>query len=316
MAKNDVVTVRAARYPEDLTANLEGCERGKIEFLSMKSRRRLALRAGNSDVVMRSFVTVSYPAEFPCDGKVVKRHLNLLLKSLKRFCGDLEYLWFLEFQKRGAPHLHLFLDYALPAPLAVMKRRDARRVKEVRVNWNCQDWLSQRWFEIVGSGDEKHLAAGAAWEVIDKPDGAARYVAKESYKTFQKVVPDDFQNVGRFWGTSRGVKTDEGKMVHATVDQMRAVFGDECFDPEGNPFPVLFSASESYRKIIDSTRDPVKVRAWKSGKSGQKDFPLRSESVSIRPSIKCEDLTRREISRRAKEVAIEQSLRGMQRQME
>lgn len=225
---------------------------------------------------MRSFITVSYPAAFPCDGRIVKLHLSMLLKSLRRYCGPLEYLWFLEFQARGAPHLHMFLDYDLPSPRSVMKRRSGRRVKEVKVHWPSQDWLSQRWFEIVGSGDEKHLAAGSAWEVVEKPDGAARYVAKESYKTFQKVVPAGFQNVGRFWGTSRGVKTDEGKMVYASVDQMKAVFGPACFDSEGNPFPVLFSASGEYRKIRDTVRDPVKIREWQSGHS-QKTAPWMKE---------------------------------------
>lgn len=262
--KNDVVTVRAARYPEDLADRLEGAVRGEIEYLSGKSRRRLALVAGNSPIVFRSFVTVSYPGEFPCDGKLVKKHLHALLAALRRRCGKLEYLWFLEFQRRGAPHLHLFLDHALPEPLSVMQRKAGRVRKECRVNWESQDWISARWYEIVGSGDERHLRAGAAWEVIEKPDGAARYVAKESYKTFQKVVPKDFQNVGRFWGVSRNVSPEEGKMVYATKDQMSAIFGAESMDPDGNPFPVLFSAAEAYHKIRDTAQDPERIREWQS----------------------------------------------------
>ncbi len=260
--RNDVVTVRAARNPEELAGRLEGAVRGEIEYLSGKSRRRLALVAGNSPVVFRSFVTVSYPDEFPCDGKIVKKHLHALLAALRRRCGRLEYLWFLEFQKRGAPHLHLFLDHALPEPLSTMARRAGRVRKECQVHWPSQDWLSARWYEIVGSGDEKHLRAGAAWEVIEKPDGAARYVAKESYKTFQKVVPVGFRNVGRFWGVSGGVSPDEGKMVFASKDKMAEIFGDSAMDPNGNPFPVLFSAAVEYEKIRDTKADPVRVREW------------------------------------------------------
>lgn len=264
--RNDVVTVRAARYPEDLIGRLEGSVRGKIEFLSGASRRRLALIAGNSPVTFRSFVTVSYPAQFPCDGKLVKKHLKALLEALRRRCGALEYLWFLEFQRRGAPHLHIFTDHALPEPLSIMTRKCGRTGKDCRVHWPSQDWISSRWYEIVGSGDERHLRAGSAWEVVEKPDGAARYVAKESYKTFQKQVPKDFQNVGRFWGVSRNVTPPEGELVHASKDQMQAIFPDSC-DGEGNPFPVMFSASEAYEKIRDTTKDPVKFRAWNTGRS-------------------------------------------------
>ena len=261
--RNDVVTVRAARNPEELAARLENAgPRGEIEYLSGKSRRRLALVAGNSPVVFRSFVTVSYPEKFPCCGKVVKKHLHALLAALRRRCGRLEYLWFLEFQRRGAPHLHLFLDHALPEPLSVMNRKAGRVRKECRVHWPSQDWLSARWFEIVGSDDEKHLRAGAAWEVIEKPDGAARYVAKESYKTFQKVVPEGFRNVGRFWGVSRGVSPDEGRMVFAGKEKMAEIFGADAMDENGNPFPVLFSGAAAYEKIRDTKDDPAKIREW------------------------------------------------------
>lgn len=264
--KNDVLTVRAARYPEDLAGRLEGSVRGKIERLSFASRRRLALVAGNSPIVFRSFVTVSYPSVFPADGKLVKKHLKNLLDALRRRCGKLEYLWFLEFQRRGAPHVHIFLDHDLPQPLAEMKRLCGRIRKSCRVNWESQDWLSETWYRIVGSGDEKHLRAGAAWEVVEKPDGAARYVAKESYKTFQKEVPKDFQNVGRFWGCSKGVSPDEGKMVFANQEQVAAIF-PASVDPEGNPFPVMFSAAGEYRKILGTVKDPAKFREWKRGPS-------------------------------------------------
>lgn len=263
MLKNDVVLVRSARNPEELAERLAGCERGEVESLSMKSRRRLALIAGNTSVVFKSFVTLTYPKEFPADGKLVKRHLHAIKEALNRKCGKPSYLWFLEFQKRGAPHFHIFLSFGLPAPLAEMKRTDGRRAKTVRTSWRFQDWLCKRWFKIVGSGDEKHLRAGAAWEVIEKPDGAARYVAKESYKTFQKVVPEDFRNVGRFWGCSRDVPPPEPEMVPCSLAEMRKVFPREFFDKDGFPYPVLFGAAGEYAKIAGTSADPVKIRAWR-----------------------------------------------------
>lgn len=261
--KNDVVPVRTARYPEDLAERLEGARRGTIEYLSNESRRRLALLAGNCSVDFLSFLTLTYPAEFPCDGTIVKTHLHAVLAALRRKCPGVQYLWFLEFQARGAPHFHFFLDQALPEPLSEMSRRSARTNKVVFVHWPWQNWISRRWFEIVGSGDDKHLAAGAAWERVEKSDGCARYVAKEAYKTFQKVVPENYQNVGRFWGCSKGVKLVEEFAVKCTAEDMRKVFAGEGFRDDGNPHSVLFGAADAYRKIIDTAADPAKVRAWR-----------------------------------------------------
>jgi hypothetical protein len=267
--KNDVVTVRSARYPDDLAARLEGCVRGKIEYLSADSRRRLALLAGNCSVSFRSFVTLTYPAAFPCDGALVKRHLHAALAALRRKCPGVQYIWFLEFQRRGAPHFHAFLDASLPSPLGPMARRSGRVRKEVFVHWPWQDWLSRRWFEIVGSGDPQHLAAGAAWERVEKEDGAARYVAKECYKTFQKFVPEGYQDVGRFWGASRGVSLVEERSVVCHSGDMRAIFDKQAFRDDGEPHSVLFGAAESYRKIMDTAADPAKVRKWKRTRKNQ-----------------------------------------------
>lgn len=272
--KNDVVAIRKARNPDELIDRLDGAERGTIEFLSTRSRRRLALVAGNCDVSFRSFVTLTYPVDFPSDGLLVKKHLHAVLAAIRRKCPGVEYLWFLEFQRRGAPHFHLFLDAVLPSPLSPMARVSGRVRKTVRVFWPWQDWLSDRWFSIVGSGDEKHRRAGASWEVVEKADGCARYVAKEAYKTFQKDVPSAFQNVGRFWGVSRGVSVAPGKQVFATPQKMAKIFPPECFGEGGDPFPVLFGGASAYRQIVDSDLDPAKLRGWKSKIELQQIIPL------------------------------------------
>ncbi len=259
--KKDIVPVRKAwiaNEPENIG------ERGEIVSLSKKSLRRLSLIANNTEVEFRSFLTLTYPKDYPSDGKLVKKHLNAFLTALRRHLGRVEYLWFLEFQKRGAPHIHLFLDYELPSPLRPMKRVTGRRVKDVRVNWEHQDWVSDRWFEIVGSGDEKHRDAGSAWEVIEKRDGMARYVAKETYKTFQKIVPTGYRNVGRFWGTSKGVPPKEPDMIEANLEELQAFLPSKMIGEFGQPFPVCFEGAESYRKILGSIRDPARVRAWKN----------------------------------------------------
>lgn len=89
-------------------------------------------------------------------------------------CG----IWILEFQKRGAPHFHLFTEGYL-------------HFLEVR----------EAWYRIVGSGDPKHLEAGTRVEELVKKHAAGAYAAKYASKHAQKEVPEDFRNVGRFWGS-------------------------------------------------------------------------------------------------------------------
>jgi hypothetical protein len=61
-----------------------------------------------------SFSTLTYPNSFPSDGRVCKKHLNLLLTHLRADDPGIKYVWFMEFQARGAPHFHLFTTCALP----------------------------------------------------------------------------------------------------------------------------------------------------------------------------------------------------------
>jgi hypothetical protein len=146
-------------------------------------------------------VTLTYPNGWCLDGAEHKNQLRRFLQEVQRAYKrkfekqvDLEYdeeteryikpntkhsaFWFLEFQKRGAPHFHIFL------------------------NW-CPDmyWVSKKWFEIVGSDDPSHALAGTRTETLKKGRaGTISYASKYAAKADQKVVPEQYLNVGRFWG--------------------------------------------------------------------------------------------------------------------
>jgi hypothetical protein len=158
-------------------------QRGIITELSDKSRRRLALVARNVEGLTH-LVTLTYPRDHRAvvpDGRVLKVHMAALRKRLvRRGRGG---LWFVEFQDRGAPHVHILLNGGVPG-------------RE----------LSAWWYEIVGSGDERHLRAGTGIEKLRLADGAARYAAKYASKFEQKLVPAEFQGIGRMWGLFGGVK--------------------------------------------------------------------------------------------------------------
>lgn len=165
--------------------------RQAITELSEKALRRMVYTARNmSDVT--HIVTLTYPADYPTDGKLVKYHLQkfrqwLTYKGIGGF-------WFLEFQERGAPHFHLFINGAI----------------DHRV-------LRAYWYKCVNSGDIKHFAAGTQVQLMHEAHAAASYAAKYASKAEQKEVPAEYQNVGRFWGRFGGVKIEEKFQVNGDL---------------------------------------------------------------------------------------------------
>lgn len=204
-------------------------------MLSKKSRRRLAFVANNTQVVFRTMVTLTYPKQFETDGQIVKGHLRTFLQWCRDRFDRPSYLWFLEFQRRGAPHIHILLDCPLPSD------------KDERVELFYI--VARRWYEIVGSGDVRHRAAGTRCEGIRKPDGAARYCLKYAYKTEQKCVPKAYQNVGRFWGCSRDVTPREPRIIAMDEESVRAVLADWDYCPDKNTlvYQTLFGCASRFR---------------------------------------------------------------------
>lgn len=154
---------------------------------SAESRNRLLFVCRNSGHLIKSQFCMTYHLQVPVDGLVVKQHLNNFLTQFrKEFPGE-HYLWILEFQKRGAPHLHFF--------------------SSLSVNDSNHAWLTAAWVKISkGSGQSfrfhSHKTNFFAWEMK-----SGQYLAKEYLaKSIQKGVPENFLNVGRFWGHSKSMK--------------------------------------------------------------------------------------------------------------
>lgn len=154
----------------------------------------------NNDPV---FITLTYPSEWESvvpDGSTFKKHIKeLRARYLNDFREELIGLWKMEFQRRGAPHLHMLTS----------------------LNYNPNDlreWLSWAWADIVNHPDpiekEKHEAAGTrvdAWPEFprQKANLIAIYFSKhsspnaKSAKDYQHNVPQlwkEADDVGRFWG--------------------------------------------------------------------------------------------------------------------
>jgi hypothetical protein len=181
--------------------------RGEISGFSPRSGSRMRRYLRTCAANYRVFVTLLYPAEYPHHGSVCKRHLDVLVKRIARMdSGEndepLSVFWFLEFQQRGAPHFHLFVNRTIK--------------KEVLAVW---------WYSIVGSGDEKHLLAGTRIEWIRGGRYATTcYASKYAAKQEQKVVPPSFDLVGRFWGVY-----GDRRAMSATIYFPAILMESSCF---------------------------------------------------------------------------------------
>jgi len=243
--RNDLVVIREGTAPDTNDAT-----RGEITEFSKKSRLRLAFVASNTPVVFRTMITLTYPKVYPTDGKAVKDHLGAFLAWVRKDRGACEYLWFLEFQARGAPHIHLMYDFHIG------RHHDTRTAFRFR--------CSASWYNIVSSGDEKHLAAGTRCEALRKYDGAARYAIKYAHKMRQKAVPPDYQNVGRFWGYSQGVKPQPEAEFQCTEDDLRALVEDWEYAPDSDHplYRVLYNQADRLRAHLAGGLDKASERCY------------------------------------------------------
>lgn len=156
--------------------------RGKITVFSRSSRRRLLFMLGSINrkdcTVLPLFVTLTYPSSWPDDPKEWKRHLDVFIKRLRRRYPEVCVIWRLEPQQRGAPHYHLLI---------------------FGVSFLPKQWLSQNWFQVVGSGDDRHLRAGTQVAQVKSWKGVMSYASKYIGKISAEVA-DLFGSVGRWWG--------------------------------------------------------------------------------------------------------------------
>jgi hypothetical protein len=178
-------------------------ERASIVGFSATSGSRMGRYLRECTADYRYMHTLTYPSAFPTDGRIVKEHLRRYLQSIARLAAangrasGCSQFWFLEFQKRGAPHFHIFTTEFVS-------------FETCRVLW----------YDIVGSGDSRHLSAGIRVErLILGKKGMVSYAKKFARKTVQKDVPTEYKNVGRFWGVL-GVR----KVMSAAI----TFFNDSC----------------------------------------------------------------------------------------
>ena len=162
--------------------------RGEISAFSAASRRRLSRYIGNCDAQYRYLGTLTVRAWSP-DGSVFKRHLDRYLvwfmRAQKRAAERSgpapgrskrsSVLWWLEFQTRGAPHVHFLYTE--------------------RIRWQE---AAAAWARAIG--DLSVQSTATRFEKIREPQAMPAYIGKYAAKWEQKAVPVAYHKVGRFWG--------------------------------------------------------------------------------------------------------------------
>ena len=188
-----------------------GGKRKAVREFSRASRTNLLFTTFNAHADWKAFLTLTYPSDFPSNGREVKAHLNTFLAAMrfkveKETGKEFKYMWALEWQERGAPHYHLLVESFVP-----------------------HQWLAREWFNVVQSGDAKHFKAGTSVEACDDEKTGAYYMVKHyGAKSKQKKVPTEYLNVGRMWAASRklarpvkigevDIRTPGGKFVVRTL---------------------------------------------------------------------------------------------------
>lgn len=218
--------------------------RDRISGWSRSSRARMTHRLSELDYApmftggsVPAMLTLTYPGEWEVvapTGAAVKRHLKRFYLRYESSWGQsLICVWKLEFQRRGAPHIHFLL--VPPSGRA----GDARRVRYEaamlawqaagggpgRPRWreavgdglSFREWCRATWADIVDHPDVderiKHEKAGASVDYAEgmrcsDPQRLSGYFSKHgtyAAKEYQHDVPELWQadpenGPGRFWG--------------------------------------------------------------------------------------------------------------------
>ena len=178
-----------------------------VEGFSRRSRNRCRAAGASLDWAAAKrpehfllMVTLTYPGDWracaPTPDHVLGHRRALELRYYRATGHRVAAMWKREFQDRGAPHVHLFGWWPW-------------RIGDLALT----QWLSTNWFEIVNSGDPRHLLAGTGVDHrqslrMSDPNRVgnyfASYMAKGKYKDYQNQAPADWTNpngsVGRYWG--------------------------------------------------------------------------------------------------------------------
>jgi hypothetical protein len=200
-------------------------------------------------------VTLTYPGAWQLlvpNARVLAKHREALKERWRRWYGPPIGVWVTEFQRRGAPHLHMYVG--LPdevseeeyrgLQLRTMRRRRAERDlgkyearrREKAPEGDFAMWLRTAWWEIVGSSQRAHHGRGvdiataffsSQAEAEANRARVSEYFWRESGKWAQKQPPEGFGSLAFYgrWGQKQGFDpvVDQAELDELAGLEMRRV---------------------------------------------------------------------------------------------
>ena len=166
----------------------EGSKREKITVFSKKSKKRLAWIYSQGDWCQ--MMTLTYHRSFP-DFETGKNHLSVVKKTLNRM--SVKWLWVVEFQGRGFPHYHVWLD----------RKLEESEKKRVIDSWLC---ATDQVFDDDAERFHRHEKIFTDWNV----ELGINYAVKYAEKQEQKYLPVGIESYGRWWGSNKEILPEKG----------------------------------------------------------------------------------------------------------
>lgn len=239
----------------------------KIGRFTAKSKRKLQHRFAQLDrgklKYLPKMLTLTYPKKYSSDPAVWKKNLDDFLEHhFKLDFPNAFIIWKLEPQRRGAPHYHLLIF-----------SDDSKVLNQV---YTQKEKLAKSWYQVVDSGDEKHLRAGirvgfapktkngrpikkraedfANWDMVS--GYVAKYLGKVTGLFKSESNGDkEIKQVGRYWGIynrslySQFVTEKSIQLSEAEYMKLKKMVIDETIkDMDAKAQSILFKMAPEQRK--------------------------------------------------------------------
>jgi len=169
-------------------------KRGAIYEFSKRSRFRmfqLMAKLKTKLTVQPFFVSLTYHYGFSAAEDIHVQHFHNFLTQLRLFDEHVQYIWRLEFQKRGAPHFHLII---FPSNFIKPSYRPTYEAK-----------VSSIWHSISNPDSKAHERYGCKITSIKNYSMACAYISKYAAKVDESTSTS---TKGKQWGCSRNLPID------------------------------------------------------------------------------------------------------------
>lgn len=243
----EVILQRSAPDDSSHTGTPPVRTEGDIRGFSASSRTRMRQQIQRlSRDAHGLFLTLTYHRSSPT-GRDVKRHLHAFVQALRRRWDGLKWalIWRLEYQKRGAPHLHMLIS---------------------GISFEHKDTFKRIWHRITGETSDEHRRRGAWVERWPRGSKLSSYVAKYMAKDDDSDAPGDPDDdddegplsgwgwQGRVWGVRN--------RKHLPVDGVTMVYRI--------PYDVAYRAALDIWAAwgMDDKPCPYSLRIWTEDPEG------------------------------------------------